>query len=384
MRGSLDRFRRVVSPGRRFIPEVDGLRFVAIGVVVIYHVAEMLRESGLATTAPGRLLSGLVLTGYYGVDLFFAISGFVLALPFARQHLAGSPPVRLRAYYLRRLTRLEPPYLLALFADFFIRAAASNFSLWRHTVASAVYQHNVIYGTWSPVFGISWSLEIEVQFYMLAPILSRIFLVRRPWLRRAVLLTAIVVGAGLSGSFRLDRVYLSLPAHLHEFLVGFFLADLYVASWNQSPQATFKWDLVSVVAWPMLAFMVLFRGHFNPVIPLVVLLAYISTFRGRLSRRLFSTPVLTTIGGMCYSIYLLHVSIIEAVLRFCAPLKAPASFVVMFWKQSAVLIPCILLIAVPFFLLVERPCMNPRWPSDLRAWIDLRLRRAPTASPEGG
>jgi peptidoglycan/LPS O-acetylase OafA/YrhL len=381
----LDRLRRVVSPGRRFIPEVDGLRFVAVAGIVVYHVAEMLRESGLATAAPPRLLHYVTLTGYYSVDLFFGISGFVLALPFARQHLAGRPPVSLRAYYMRRLTRLEPPYLIALFSDYFIRAAATGFGPWRDTLVSALYQHNIIYGIWSPVFGISWSLEIEVQFYMLAPLLSHIFLIRNMLLRRAVLLAAIVAGATLSGGFRLDRIYLSLLGHLHEFLVGFFLADLYVASWNESPKPGLLWDVVSLAAWPTLAALVLKRGNGSPLVPLAMLAAYGAAFRGRLSRRVFSAPVITTIGGMCYSIYLLHVSIIEAVLRLCEPLRHPASFTRMFALQACVLIPCILFVAVIFFLLMERPCMNPRWPADLRRWIDARLRRsAPTAGVEQG
>jgi peptidoglycan/LPS O-acetylase OafA/YrhL len=57
----------------------------------------------------------------------------------------------------------------------------------------------------------------------------------------------------------------------------------------------------------------------------------------------------------------------------------------MFALQACVLIPCILFVAVIFFLLMERPCMNPRWPADLRRWIDARLRRsAPTAGVEQG
>ena len=55
-----------------------------------------------------------------GVELFFIISGFILGLPFAKQYLAGGKQVRLGAYFLRRLTRLEPPYILILC----IRAAA--------------------------------------------------------------------------------------------------------------------------------------------------------------------------------------------------------------------------------------------------------------------
>ena len=52
--------------------------------------------------------------GNYGVQLFFVISGFVLALPFASHYLCQTRAVSLRAYFLRRLTRLEPPYVLSM------------------------------------------------------------------------------------------------------------------------------------------------------------------------------------------------------------------------------------------------------------------------------
>ena len=52
--------------------------------------------------------------GYHGVELFFIISGFILAMPFAAHHLKGQRPVALGPYYLRRLTRLEPPYMLCM------------------------------------------------------------------------------------------------------------------------------------------------------------------------------------------------------------------------------------------------------------------------------
>jgi acyltransferase-like protein len=124
-----DRLSRRTASGRH-IPEIDGLRFVAIGLVVAFH-AELLLGVAIgradlgapfgqvihhaSAPAPTRSWTVLaVLQGRMGVELFFVISGFILALPFIAANLRGGRPVSLRAYYLRRLTRLEPPYLLAL------------------------------------------------------------------------------------------------------------------------------------------------------------------------------------------------------------------------------------------------------------------------------
>ena len=110
------RLRRVTSSDHRYLPEVDGLRFLAIFGVLFFHVIYS------ATNVPGVPLQASALDfllrpfqeGHRGVELFFGISGFILALPFAAQHLNGAAPVSVRRYYLRRVTRLEPPYLVAL------------------------------------------------------------------------------------------------------------------------------------------------------------------------------------------------------------------------------------------------------------------------------
>ena len=56
--------------------------------------------------------------GAYGVDIFFALSGFILALPFCRAHAGLGAKVPVGRYYLRRVTRLEPPFILSTFAIF--------------------------------------------------------------------------------------------------------------------------------------------------------------------------------------------------------------------------------------------------------------------------
>src|SRR5438094_3364218 len=111
--GWLGGFRRITTSGN-YIPEIDGLRFIAIFAVVLHHVA-------LYVTTLDNRPEGIFELGTRGVELFFAISGFVLAAPFASQYLCGRPRVRLGQYFLRRLTRLEPPYLLALLIIFFVK-----------------------------------------------------------------------------------------------------------------------------------------------------------------------------------------------------------------------------------------------------------------------
>src|ERR1700737_4419339 len=102
-----ERFRRLTSNGT-FVPEIDGLRFVAIASVIAFHLyGQLVRYYGVHVS---MMVATLLHNGDRGVRLFFVISGFVLALPFASHWLHGSPGVDLKRYFTRRLTRLEPPY----------------------------------------------------------------------------------------------------------------------------------------------------------------------------------------------------------------------------------------------------------------------------------
>ena len=135
--------RRITSSGR-FIPEIDGFRFLAIALVVMFHF------DGIYPGQSGKFFTAIAQRGLYGVQLFFTISGFILALPFASQYLTGKNPVSLRKYFLRRLTRLEPPYILSILAVFaFGLLVSGKLSLEKdggHLLASIFYLHSLVYG----------------------------------------------------------------------------------------------------------------------------------------------------------------------------------------------------------------------------------------------
>lgn len=155
-----DKLSRITSSGE-FIPEIDGLRFVAIGAVVLHHVmSAYLVDTGrfgpvhlpadwprLSDQSPVVRAASL---GYFGVQLFFVISGFILVLPFARSYVApGVARPHLASYYLRRLTRIEPPYVINLVVCFLYIWATKpvrRVFVVPHFIASLFYSHNVVYG----------------------------------------------------------------------------------------------------------------------------------------------------------------------------------------------------------------------------------------------
>jgi peptidoglycan/LPS O-acetylase OafA/YrhL len=390
----VDRLARVTTSGRR-IRELDGLRFIAIATVFVQHVLEVMADR---YPQPGAVrwdfLSTVVLDWHVGVQLFFVISGFILAAPFAAQHLLGARRVSLKAYYWRRLTRLEPPYLLAMLLCFLTLVfywGQSARALWPHLLASMFYLHNIVYyspGTmgFSIINPVAWSLEIEVQFYILAPVLAWVFLIPHKWLRRGVILgfsAALEEGLKLVAHVAPHRPE-TLLNYLPMFLMGFVLADVYLTDWEEQPRADWRFDLIALPGWLLL--LVLFfeqQRLFHHVLlrpmtfPFILLILCWASFRSEYTRRFLASSFIMTTGGMCYSIYLLHLPLLRVLARY-APVPLVGSNLAMnLLVYSLVWGVPVLGVSILYFMAIEKPCMRKDWPQ--RLWAMLSGRRPPVA-----
>lgn len=375
-------FRRVTSQGA-FIPEIDGLRFVAIFSVLLFHLdAYLTVKQRVAYPIPPQdsLISLLLRQGHYGVQLFFVISGFILALPFAEAELLGSRPVSLRRYFTRRLTRLEPPYLINLtlcsLGILALRRLAWR-ALLAHLLASAIYCHFLFYREVSAINSVAWSLEVEVQFYLLVPLLSRVFAIRQTLVRRGVLVAAIILSPLLfSGSTFLRG--LTIFGFLQYFLAGFLLADLFLVSWRRRPTRSALWDLAGLAGWGGFLSLAALGLKLEMALPFCVLLAYVSAFRGRLANRVFCNRWLSTIGGMCYTLYLYHFQIISFAGRATRRLPSSQVYTVDLLVQAVIIVPLVLVASALLFRFFERPFMQRDWISRLmsrRPFVELLAAR---------
>lgn len=418
----LARFSRVTSSGR-FIPEIDGLRFVAIATVVLLHLGTHLKRALGLTDSPiaeNTWLDFITRRGGTGVNVFFAISGFILSLPFALHFLKGTSRPRLGAYYLRRVTRLEPPYIVSMLGLFLVHVLFLHRSVAEMVPslgASLIYCHNFIYGTYSKINGVAWTLEVEVQFYILAPLLALVFWIREPWIRRGLLVASILV-TGIARCYFNDLIEdpklnlsMSLVGQLWWFLVGFLFAEIYVSIWDcRPPRGSWGWDLGGTVAI-LVGFLVAYPDDIvmqtiggwlgSPFATMVVqrvvpafctLVFFCGVFRGAALNRFFTRPVVATIGGMCYSIYLLHYALIalaipltlrlsNRVFPFLVDIDSGEKYMLQFGLQALLVLPLLLGVSGAFFVLIERPCMERDWPQ--RLWNWLRGRKMPSRTTIG-
>ncbi len=377
---------RRITSGSSWIPEIDGLRFVAIALVVLFHLAAQVEGKSLVHLQTQVWYEGLFRfldRGDIGVRIFFVISGFILGRPFVRHYLLGHPKPSLRSYYLRRLTRLEPPYLLN------IVACAVSILIYAHgqiavhvlvlpVVASAFYMHSFFFSGGNAINPVVWTLEMEVQFYLVVPLLSLVFLIRNHWLRRALLGVASIALPVMLELFVYGKI--SYTSHfwttigwlLQYFLAGLLLSDVYVVD-MPSWRASYVWDALSIAAWCIL----LFNTGANTYIvePLLIAFAFLGAFRGVLLHRLFTTQWIAIVGGMCYSLYLWHFFVIALVFKASRYVLLTHDLLANFLVQCALVLPCVLAFCTLYFVLIERPCMDPKWPQKLWAAVSKHSRR---------
>jgi peptidoglycan/LPS O-acetylase OafA/YrhL len=327
--------------------------------------------------APTDPLLRMTAGGMYGVEFFFVISGFVLALPFASCYVHGTRQVRLGSYYLRRVTRLEPPYLLSLTLILLLSAAFLDKSFSQmlpHFFAGTIYSHNVIFGRFNPVSFVTWSLEVEIQFYLVVPLLVSVFRIRHVVARRGV-----IVGAALTAMLvqslcitNGSRLSLTLLNFVQYFLMGFLLADVYLSRSQIDKAVSWRWDLAWAGAGLLLVVAMPSARLGAWLFPFAAFLICLSAFRGPLARRFTRNPWIFTIGGMCYSIYLLHVITITFAIQLTKSASLGNHIDANLILQVILLLPFVLAVSALFFVLVERPCKNKRWPQDLAARMKTR------------
>jgi peptidoglycan/LPS O-acetylase OafA/YrhL len=366
-----NKFRRITS-NHLYFPEIDGIRFVAILLVILFHTHGYFAEKSTSFSYEQKhtgLLNKFLENGDRGVELFFVLSGFILCLPFAQQYLKRGKKMLLKKYYLRRLTRLEPPYFIAMTLIFLVQVMAKTGPLnilMPHWLASLIYSHDLIYHHTPLITVVAWSLEIEIQFYLVAPFLFRI-LELPATARRMILLLAIILI--ICYQVICPPVFLNITGFAQYFFTGILLADFYV---NNTAAEWFnrKW----VIPASLLCFIIVcYLPLKNPLLPafqnfvtrlslcLSIGLFYYMILKNSSLRKLFSFRFVPIIGGMCYSIYLLHYSIISFAGRFIIKLPSTGHYLPDLLLQVVLLCIPVLIISSIFYYFIERPFMSSRW-----------------------
>lgn len=354
-----------------YLPALDGLRAIAVALVVAYHL-----DLGGATG------------GFLGVDLFFVISGFLITTLLLREHDRDGR-ISLRSFWARRFRRLVPPLVVmtaATVAATRVYGLPEQWTSVRWDAAAALgYVANWRFITggqsyFETLLGPSglrhtWSLAVEEQWYALWPLVVvalTVLVVRRPRLARLPLVliglgavTSAVLMAALYEPADPTRVYFGTDTRAQQLLVGAGLAWLLVRRGSAAPTAFTRWSRPLV--WLCFATFVgialtvsdearwLYHGGFLAVSLLAAVIVWaVSTPDGQGPLAWLGNPTLVWLGTRSYGIYLWHWPVIVFV-------GEPMGIELARWPLAALQVAITLALAETSFRFVERPVRTSTW-----------------------
>ncbi len=243
---------------------LDLLRAFAALSVITYHVIEL----SAWKTFPSEGFFSFFRYGWIGVDIFFVISGFVVAISYFN---LSDRPSFMSLYIKRRLARIVPLHYLTMIV--FITFIAPNIFLStplefiKNLGSHLVFIHNIFPSTHGSINGVNWSLATEMQFYLLIFFLGGyIKKIRKTTLIFSTFLIAIfyrfLIAHSVTDDSNISLVFIKstqLPGMLDEFGVGLLMAKLYF----ENPEI-FKTNITLnfLISIGLLAILYLFFNHF--------------------------------------------------------------------------------------------------------------------------
>jgi peptidoglycan/LPS O-acetylase OafA/YrhL len=342
------------SPTAPRLHALDGVRALAASLVVLHHLGATNAASSLAES--GYRLAAALLGGGTagGVELFFVLSGVVLARPYLR----SKRPMNVTSYFSRRVKRLYPPFLIAWLLTGLTVYLTSKFPTWWTQSAILpsfqwqvwLQQIGIIYWGSTPYNFAWWSLGTEVAFYLIFPLSILLF---RYVAENRTLPIPIFVLSILASSFAFVHPILSVAAfdklivYSSCFCGGLLLAavDFAPAARRSLALAGIAWVICSVyfevlnphVGWGLLAFAVVSSASDH----------------GTAAEKTLSRPLLVWLGERSYSLFLTHDTVIILTYLFISTFEKSRG-VAYLLETRLLAIPLMVLAAMLLFHFVER------------------------------
>lgn len=307
---------------KTYLKHVDGLRALAVLPVVVYH-------AGLAVSVSPSHTVQLMQGGFYGVDIFFVISGYLITGLLAKE-FAQEGTISLVKFYERRLRRIGPCLVTVLtvctfwatltldptrMEDYAKSLLSSLFSLSNYYWWRSMAEYEAEASQLKPLLH-TWSLACEEQYYMLVPVM---FLsTTRWWGSRGTILIFIILGA-LSfalaqywTSHALLKAFYLLPSRFWEMATGGVLS--LATEFGSSKKASHARAAASYIgmACVLLSFFCFPFGEQHPgifTLPSIAGACLLIAFcdHSSIPGKVLCSPFMVSIGKVSYSLYLWHV-----------------------------------------------------------------------------
>ena len=292
----------------RYIPAMDGLRALAVGLVLVDH-----SDTGLPLFANG---------GKLGVDIFFVLSGYLISSILLRE-LRKTDRIAFKAFYLKRLIRLWPALLLVVLVMFipgYLNAPdPANFA--KSSGAALLYLTPVTDGLlkWHLGYGLTWTLGLEEYFYLLFPV--ALFYVTKARWPRNIKVAVLLAGSSLLLAMTAFARYQSTDPNgiFDYFRVGGIGLGCALAIYLEGRTQRISGTVLTVAGFATIVLGMAVAGPnkldglsfvFADIGALALICGFISKTPGPIAAVL-AIPPLAYLGLISYEIYLWHGPIID-------------------------------------------------------------------------
>jgi len=348
------------------IPSLDGVRACAVMLVFAAHA---FAQAGVTGVLPGE----------FGVTVFFFLSGYLITTLLRLEH-EQSGAISFRAFYLRRVLRIFPPFYLVLTVATVLWLVGGlpggpRFQL-DGLLSQGLFLTNywVILNGWfnghAPGTWIFWSLAVEEHFYLLFPLVYLLLLRFVRGRGRQALVLAGMCAAVLAWRLALvfafgagkDRTYVATDTRIDSILFGCILGVFAnpVLDRTRIDHATWKFILVPLALLGLLASFVIRDPWFQESVAYTVqgiclfpLFIAAVRFSDWGPFQLLNVAPVVFIGVVSYSIYLVHPSVLWGVQQWTSSFLPPVA-------QDAVGLAITIAIAYGIAVAVERPAARLR------------------------
>ncbi|MBO1254749.1 acyltransferase family protein [Alteromonas sp. 5E99-2] len=370
-----------------YIPGLDGLRGIAALSVFIVHFQQFTHIGG--QVGPFDFERWMV-NGNTGVALFFTLSGFLLSIPFWRSYQTAKMP-NIKRYFASRIVRIVPIYYLCFFGLIALKSFSGAEVNFNNIISHLFFLHNLKdYQVMSlnPPF---WTLAVEVQFYILLPliffVISKLNSISSRLIVLIIMALSVVSYQLLMGSlesytqwpitvpliwpFGIELTSIksaalkySTLAHLPHFLIGVLAASLYLGKSkikSANVAESLFWlsciGLIAILATTIDTSLQIQYGRYNfPYVPLLLGLVVLTAPSTVLAKKLLELPILVWVGSISYGIYIFHYPIQKATLQGFKYASLDLDSNVALYAGISLLLT--LFVSHLSFKIIEQPLMN--------------------------
>lgn len=361
------------SFNRSYMPEIDHIRAYAALIILLYHGLQLIGspiiygrgfDGSIPWPQPINPLMLLIVEGHSAVSLFIVLSGFILSVGVLDKNIDYG------RFILARILRVYPLMIVCLMLA--VATTGSDLFAFLNSVLPIDPRSQIS----SPFIAMFWAVKVEFQCYLVFPALLWLLSHHGPRALVAIigltLVLRVVAVLGADANPR-DLSYWTLVGRIDQFVIGMLAASLY-KRWGKERISAWFFPIAFGLAITMLFVFNRFGGWpnqspwrvvFPPIegaVWALVILSYLPA--GQVLMRTQVGAILTWLGSISYSAYLLHFVVISAVVnrKWWIELTGRGDWDAII-TTLLVVVPVVTVLAVLTYRIIERPfmAMRPRY-----------------------